>query len=102
MSIKTFFCQKSAQHCFLNGAISQIENNNPKTVDIVIIGTPIGGEGSDEESESEEILYATGMPNEIAGEMDVFQGNSKEVISDSDSKVQGSSKSTVKKVKQQL
>ena len=27
------------------------------------------------ESESEEILYATGMPNENAGESDVFQGN---------------------------
>ena len=77
MSIKTFFCQKSAQHWFLNGAISQIENNNPKTVDIVIIGTPIGGEGSD--VESEEILYAKGMPNEIAGEMDVFQANTNEV-----------------------
>ena len=46
MGIKTFYRQKSAQHCFLNGAISQIENNNPKTVDIVIIGPPIGGEGS--------------------------------------------------------
>ena len=79
MSIKTFFCQKSAQHWFLNGAINQIENNNPKTVDIVIIGTPIGREGSDVESESEEILYAKGMPNEIAGEMDVFQANNNEV-----------------------
>ena len=104
MSIKTFYRQKSAQHCFLNGAISQIENNNPKIADIpvVIIGPPIGGEGSDVESESEEILYATGMPNEIAGEMDVFQGNSKKVMPDSDYKVQGSSESTAKKVKQQF
>ena len=54
------------------------------------------------ESESEEILYATGMPNEIAGEIDVFQGNSKEVMSDFNSKVQGSSESTAKKVKQQF
>ena len=99
MSIKTFYRQKSAQHCFLNGAISQIENNNPKTVDIVSIGPPIGGEGGDVESESEEILYAADMPNEIAGEMDVFQGNSKEVMSDSDSKVQGSSESSAKKLK---
>ena len=56
MSIETFYRKKSAQHCFLNGAISQIENNNPKTIDIVIIGPPIGGENSDVESESEGIL----------------------------------------------
>ena len=38
------------------------------------------------ESESEEILCATSMPNEIAGERDVFQSTTKEVMSDSDSK----------------
>ena len=37
-----------------------------------MIGPPTGGEDSDMESENEGILNALGLPNEVAGEMEVF------------------------------
>ena len=62
ISTKTFYRKKNTQHCFLNDAISQIENNNPETADIVMIGPLTGGEDSNMESENQEILNATGLP----------------------------------------
>ena len=73
ISSKTFYRKKIAQHCFLNDAISQIENDDPKTADIVTIGPPTGGEDNDMESENEEILDATSLPNQVAGEVEVLQ-----------------------------
>ena len=69
---KTFYRKKNTQHCFLNDAISQIENDDPETADRVMIEPPTRGEDSDMESENEEILDATGLPNEVAGEVEVF------------------------------
>ena len=94
-----FYCKKNTQHCFLNDANSQIENDDPETADTVMIGPPTGGADSDMESEIEEILEATGLPNEVAGEVKVFQITSNEVMSDSDSEEQGSSELTAKRAK---
>ena len=44
-----------------------------------MIEPPAGGEDSDMESENEEIVDATGLPNEVAGKMEVFQITSNEV-----------------------
>ena len=83
----------------MNDAISQIQNDDPETANMVMIGPPTGGEDSDMESENEEILDATGLPNEVAGEVEVFQITSNEVMSDSDSEEQGSSEPTAKRAK---
>ena len=99
ISTKTFYRKKNTQHCLLNDAISQIENDDPETADIVMIGPHTGGEDSDMECENEEILDATGLPNEVAGEVEVFQITSNEVMSDSDSEEQGSCEPTSKKAK---
>ena len=64
-----------------------------------MIGLPTRGEDSDMESKNEEILVATGLPNEVAGEMEVFQITSNEVMSDSDSEEQGRSEPTAKRAK---
>ena len=40
ISNKTFYRKKNTQHCFLNDAISQIENDDPETTDIVMIEPP--------------------------------------------------------------
>ena len=37
-----------------------------------MIGPPTGGKDSDLESENGEILEATGLPNEVAEEVEVF------------------------------
>ena len=99
ISTKTFYRKKNTQHCLLNDAISQIENDDPETADIVMIGPHTGGEDSDMECKNEEILDATGLPNEVAGEVEVFQITSNEVMSDSDSEEQGSCETTSKKAK---
>ena len=72
ISTKTFYRKKNTQHCLLNDAISQIENDDPETADIVMIGPHTGSEDSDMECKNEEILDATGLPNEVAGEVEVF------------------------------
>ena len=53
ISKNTFYRKKNTQHCFLNDAISQIENDDPETADIVMIGPLTGGADSDMESENE-------------------------------------------------
>ena len=99
ISTYTFYRKKNTQYCFLNDAISQIENDDPETADIVMIGPPTGDADSDMESENEKILETTGLPNEIAGEVEVFQITSNEVMSDSDSEEQGSNEPTAKRTK---
>ena len=77
ISTKTFYRKKNTQYCFLNDAISQIENDDPETAEIVMIGPRTGSEDSDMESKNEEILDATGFSNKVAGEVKVFQITSK-------------------------
>ena len=99
ISTKTVYGKKNIQHCFLNDAISQIENDDPGTANIIMIGSPTGGDDSDMESKNEEILDATGLPNEVAGEVEVFQITRNEVMCDSDSEEQGSSEPTARRTK---
>ena len=99
ISTKTFYRKKNTQDCFLNDAISQMKNDDLETADIVIIEPPTGGEDSKMESKNEEILNAKGLPNEVAGEVEVFQMTINEFMSDSDSKEQGSSAPTAKRAK---
>ena len=99
ISTKTFYRKKNTQHCFLNDAISQIENDDPEAADIIMIRPPTGGEDTDMESENEEILDATSLPNEVSGEVDMFQIASNEVMSDSNSEEQGSNEPTAKRAK---
>ena len=49
-SVKSFY-GKQAQHCFLSDAVYQIQDDDPKSADVVIIGTPTGGQDSDLENE---------------------------------------------------
>ena len=99
ISTKIFYRKKNTQHCFLNDATNLIENDDPETADIVMIGPHTGGEYSDMESKNKEILDATGLPNEVAGEVEVFQIISNKVMSDSDSEEQGSNEPTAKRAK---
>ena len=99
ISTKKFYRKKNTKHCFLNDAISQIKNDDPETADIGTTGPRTGSEDSDMESENEEILDATGLPNEISGEVEVLQIASNEVVFDSDLEEQGSCKPTAKRAK---
>ena len=69
---KTFYRKKNTQHCFLNDAISQIKNDDHETADIVMIGPPTRGEDSDMESKNKEIMDATSLPGDVAGEVEMF------------------------------
>ena len=51
------------------------------------------------ENENEEILNATGLQNEVAGEVEVFEITNNEVISDSELEKQGSNEPTAKRAK---
>ena len=70
-SVKSFY-EKRAQHRFLSDAVSQIENDDSDSVNVVVIGPPTGGHDSDMENEDEDVLKTTGLPDEVAGEIAVF------------------------------
>ena len=70
-SIKSFY-GKRTQHCFLSDAVSQIENDDSDSADVVMIGPPTRGHDSDMENEDEDVLKTTGLSDEVAGEIEVF------------------------------
>ena len=70
-SVKSFY-GKRTQHRFLSDAVSQIENDDSDSADFVMIEPPTGGHGSDMENEDEDVLKATGLPDKVAGEIEVF------------------------------
>ena len=77
-SVKSFY-GKRTQHRFLFDAVNQIQDDDPESADVVIIGPPTGGQDSDLENEDNEILNTTGLPEEIAGEVDVFNIRNDEI-----------------------
>ena len=77
-SIKSFY-GKRTQHRFLPDAVNQIQDDDPESADVVIIGPPTGGQDSDLENEDDEILNTTGLPEEIAGEVEVFNIRNDEI-----------------------
>ena len=68
VTIKSFD-GKRIQHRFSSYDVNQIQNDDPESADVVIIGPPTGGQSSDLENEDKEILNTTGLPEEIAGEV---------------------------------
>ena len=70
-SVKSFY-GKRTQYRFLSDAVSQIENDDSDSADVVMIGPPTGGHDSDMENEDEDGLKTTGLPDKIAGETEVF------------------------------
>ena len=56
---------------FLADAVNQIQDD-PESVAVVIIETPTGGQDSDLENEDYVISNRTGLPEETAGEVEVF------------------------------
>ena len=70
-SVKSFY-GKRTQHRFLSDAVSQIENDDSDSADVVMIGPPTGGHDSDMENEDEDVLKTTGLSDEVAGEIEVF------------------------------
>ena len=69
--VKSFY-GKRTQHRFLSDAVSQIENDDSDSADVVMIGPPTGGHDSDVENEDEDVLKTTGLPDEVAEEIEVF------------------------------
>ena len=57
-SVKSFY-GKRTQHCFLSDAVNQIQDDDPESADIAIIGPPTGGHDSDLENEDKKTLNTT-------------------------------------------
>ena len=78
MSVKSFY-GKRTEHRFLPNAVNQIQDDDPESSDVVIIGPPTGGQDSDLENEDDEILNTTGLPEEIVGEVEGFNIRNNEI-----------------------
>ena len=70
-SAKSFYVKRTHHH-FLPDAINQIQDDDPESADVVMIGPRTGGLDSDLENEGDKILNTTGLPKKIAGEVEVF------------------------------
>ena len=66
------FYGKVSHHRYLRHAVDEIEESSTTRADIVITGPPDGGDGSDTECADEDEMDPEKMPNEVAGEVDVF------------------------------
>ena len=77
-SVKSFYA-KRIQHHFLSDALKQIQNDDPESADVVIIGPATGGEDSDLENEDDKILNTTGLREEIAREVEIFNIRNDEI-----------------------
>ena len=53
---------QQTQHRFLSDAVNQIQDDDPESADVVIIGPPTGDLYSDLENEDNKILNTTGLP----------------------------------------
>ena len=59
--------------------MNQSQDDDPESTDVVITGPPIGGQDSDLENEDDKILNTTGLPEEITGEIEVFNIRNDEI-----------------------
>ena len=64
---------QQTQQRFLSDAVNQIQDDDPKSADVAIIGPPTGVLCRDLENEDNTILNTKGLPEEIAGEFEVFK-----------------------------
>ena len=78
------FRGKRIQHHFLSDEINQIQDDDPESVDVVITGSPTGGQDSNVENEDNKILNTTRLLEEITGETEVFNIRNDEMTSDGD------------------
>ncbi|XP_064113537.1 uncharacterized protein LOC135220178 [Macrobrachium nipponense] len=73
MDPKSFYSKKIIHHKFLRDAVLEsLADENIKTADIVITGIPEGGIGSDEEDVNDDLLEPSGIPDDIAAEVDTM------------------------------
>ena len=78
-NVKSFYGNKSSystkrtQHHVLIDAISQVDEDDPETADIIMIGPPTGGDDSDMEMDDDNSPPESGLPDEVAGEVEVQQ-----------------------------
>ena len=79
MAIVKSFYAKQIQHHFLSDVLNQIQDDDPESADVVITGPPTGGQDSDLENEDNKILNTTGLPEEIAREVEVFNIRNDEI-----------------------
>ena len=72
-NVRSFYGKKQTRDCLLIDAINQVDEDNPETADVIMIGPPTGGEDSDIEEANDDALKETDMPAEVTGELEVFQ-----------------------------
>ena len=63
VSVRRFY-GKQTQHRFLPDTVNQIQDDDPESADVVIIGPPTGGQDIFLENE-DRISYTTGLPEEM-------------------------------------
>ena len=56
-----------------------IQDDDPESAEVAIIGPPTGGQDSDLGNEDDTILNTTRLPEEIAGEVQVFNNRNNEI-----------------------
>ena len=78
MSVKSFY-GKRTQHRFLSDAVNKIQDDDLGLTNVVIIKMPKGAQDNDLENEDNEILNTTELPEEIAGEVEVFNIRNNEI-----------------------
>ena len=62
-NVRSFYGKK--QHCEIASAVNQVEEEKPKTADILMTGPPLGGQESDLENDNDDSLCVDGLPNEV-------------------------------------
>ena len=72
MACVKIFYAKQTQHRPLSNTVNQIQDDDPESADVVIIGTPTSGQDSNLENEDNKISNTTGLSEETAGEVEVF------------------------------
>ena len=77
-SAKSFY-GKRTQHHFLFDAVQQIQDDDPKSVDIVKIGPLTGGQDNDLENEDDTFLNTTKLLEEIPKEIKAFSIRNDEI-----------------------
>ena len=77
-SAKSFY-GKRTQHHFLFDAVKQIQDDDSKSVDIVIIGPLTGGQDNDLENEDDTILNTTMLLEQIPKEIEAFNIRNDEI-----------------------
>ena len=76
-SVKSFYWKRN-QHRFLSDTVNQIQDDDQESANVAIIGPPTGGQDTDLKNE-DDTINATGLPEEIAGGVKVFNIRNDEI-----------------------